>query len=70
MIEMVSKMSESSLPCFKGPQTLNKFKERFHLEKSETWAAKFMCDKVKQSHENMASVVYDQFQYIQNGIPY
>lgn len=70
MVEMVSMMSGSSLPCFRGPTTLTKFKERFHLEKSESEAAEFMCEKVRQSHENKASVLYDQFQYIQNRIPY
>ena len=38
-------MSESSLPCFKGPSTLSKLKDRFQLDKSEREAASFMSDR-------------------------
>jgi phosphatidylinositol 4-kinase len=67
--QLVLLMMKSGLPCFK-PETIQHFKERFVLEKSEREAADFMKDLVKKSHSSYSTGVYDQFQQLTNGIPY
>lgn len=62
-------MLDSGLPCFK-PETMQHFKERFVLEKTEREAADFMRDLVKKSYGAYSTKVYDQFQLATNGIPY
>lgn len=62
IVRMLSLMSESGLPCFKGNaiyiifkpgiQTLRKLRERFQPGKTEKQAAEFMMAKIKESHEN------------------
>ena len=66
---MISLMQESSLPCFKS-HTIQKLKDRFQFQKTEKGAADFMWERVRESHENTRSKLYDGFQYLQNGIPY
>jgi len=70
IIEMVTLMQESGLPCFRGEVTLKKLKQRFQLELSEQQAAEFMSERIKESRQNILSVGYDLFQQIQNEIPY
>ncbi|KAI9011135.1 kinase-like domain-containing protein [Gaertneriomyces semiglobifer] len=70
IVQMVSLMMDSGLPCFKGEGTTRKLRERFHLDKTERQAAEFMLACIRQSHENTRSGLYDKFQYLQNGIPY
>lgn len=67
--QLVLLMMDSGLPCFK-PETIQHFKERFVLEKSEREAAEFMKDLIKKSHSSYSTGVYDQFQQLTNGIPY
>jgi phosphatidylinositol 4-kinase len=67
--QMVLLMLDSGLPCFK-PETMQNFKDRFVLDKSEREAAEYMRDLVKKSNGNFTTGVYDSFQALQNGIPY
>jgi phosphatidylinositol 4-kinase A len=67
--QMVLLMMDSGLPCFK-PQTIQHFKERFVLEKSERETAEFVKHLIKRSHDSRSTGVYDQFQLLTNGIPY
>ncbi|KAJ2692265.1 phosphatidylinositol-4- kinase, partial [Coemansia sp. RSA 1285] len=70
IIQMVSLMLDSGLPCFKGESTLAKLRGRFQLDKSEREAAQFMMDRINDSYENKRTVLYDQFQKATNGIPH
>jgi phosphatidylinositol 4-kinase len=62
-------MMDSGLPCFK-PETIQHFKDRFVLERTEREAADFMKDLIKKSYSSYSTGVYDQFQQMTNGIPY
>ncbi|THX33908.1 phosphatidylinositol 3 [Aureobasidium pullulans] len=66
---LVIVMLDSGLPCFK-PETIQHFKERFVLDKSEREAADFMRSLVRWSGKSHSTGVYDQFQLLTNGIPY
>ncbi|KAM0721899.1 hypothetical protein Q7P37_002824 [Cladosporium fusiforme] len=66
---IVLTMLDSGLPCFK-PQTLQHFKERFVLEKSDREAADFVRKLVHWSERSYSTAVYDYFQLLTNGIPY
>jgi phosphatidylinositol 4-kinase A len=59
--QLVLLMMDSGLPCFK-PESLQHFKERFVLEKSEREAAEFMKSLIKKSYSSYSTAVYDQFQ--------
>ena len=52
IIEMVSLMSDSSLPCFKGESTIRKLRERFQLDKTDRAAADYVVSLIRASHEN------------------
>jgi len=67
--QLVLLMMDSGLPCFK-PETIQHFKDRFVLEKSEREAADFMKGLIKKSQSSYSTGVYDQFQLLTNGIPY
>ncbi|KAI9053459.1 hypothetical protein LZ554_002417 [Drepanopeziza brunnea f. sp. 'monogermtubi'] len=67
--QLVRLMLDSGLPCFK-PETIQNFKDRFVLEKSEREAADFMKGLIKRSYSSYSTGVYDQFQLMTNGIPY
>lgn len=67
--QMVLLMMDSGLPCFK-PETIQHFKERFVLDKTEAEAAQFMKGLIRKSHSSYSTGVYDQFQLMTNGIPY
>ena len=69
LVHMVLLMLDSGLPCFK-PETIQHFRERFVLEKTEREAADFMVDLIKKSSSSYSTNVYDQFQLLTNGIPY
>ncbi|KAJ3144888.1 phosphatidylinositol-4- kinase [Geranomyces variabilis] len=70
IVQMVTLMMDSGLPCFKGEVTTRKLRERFLPDKTDRQAAEFMVSCIKHSHENTRSNLYDKFQYMQNGIPY
>jgi phosphatidylinositol 4-kinase len=67
--QLVLLMMDSGLPCFK-PETIQHFKERFVLERTEAGAADFMRDLIRKSYSSYSTGVYDQFQLWTNGIPY
>ncbi|KAI9887006.1 MAG: phosphatidylinositol-4- kinase [Watsoniomyces obsoletus] len=69
LVHLVRPMLDSGLPCFK-PFTVQHFRERFVLEKSEGEAADFMRDLIKKSRGSYSTKGYDQFQLLTNGIPY
>jgi phosphatidylinositol 4-kinase A len=70
IIRCVILMLDSGLPCFKGMITIKNLRDRFVLDKSEREAGDYMLGLIRASHENMRTVLYDQFQYATNGIPY
>ncbi|TAQ88857.1 hypothetical protein B7494_g2821 [Chlorociboria aeruginascens] len=67
--QLVLLMMDSGLPCFK-PETIQHFKERFVVERSEREAAEFMRGLIRKSHSSYSTAVYDEFQQLTNGIPY
>ncbi|KAK1708972.1 phosphatidylinositol 3 [Colletotrichum lupini] len=67
--QIVLLMMDSGLPCFK-PESVQHFKERFVLERSEREAADFVKDLIRRSANSYSTGVYDQFQLLTNGIPY
>ncbi|KAI9800626.1 MAG: phosphatidylinositol-4- kinase [Piccolia ochrophora] len=69
LVHIVMLMLDSGLPCFK-PETIQHFRERFVLEKSESDATDFMRDLVRKSYNSYSTKGYDQFQLLTNGIPY
>ncbi|KAK5133665.1 hypothetical protein LTR08_007519 [Meristemomyces frigidus] len=66
---IVLTMLDSGLPCFK-PTSLQHFKERFVLEKSDREAAEFVRTLVRHSAHSWGTGAYDYFQLLTNGIPY
>ncbi|KAI9701436.1 MAG: phosphatidylinositol-4- kinase [Bogoriella megaspora] len=69
LVQVVIVMLDSGLPCFK-PETIDRFRERFVLEKTEREAADYVIGLCKRSLADPSTRVYDQFQYMTNGIPY
>ena len=57
------------LPCFK-PETIQNFRERFVLDKTDREAADYMRYLVKKSYSSYSTGQYDRFQHLTNGIPY
>ncbi|KAK1092782.1 Phosphatidylinositol 4-kinase stt4 [Friedmanniomyces endolithicus] len=69
LAHVILTMLDSGLPCFK-PTTLQHFKERFVLEKSDREAAEYVRKLVHWSERSHSTGVYDYFQLLTNGIPY
>jgi len=69
LCHVVQVMLDSGLPCFK-PETIQHFRERFVLEKSEREAADYMRELIKKSASSYSTGGYDRFQLITNGIPF
>ncbi|KAF7723837.1 phosphatidylinositol-4- kinase [Apophysomyces ossiformis] len=69
IMQLVTLMLQSGLPCFRG-ETIKKMRTRFQVDKSERAAADFMMMRIKDSFENQRTVLYDYFQKLTNGIPY
>lgn len=69
LCQIVEVMLDSGLPCF-VPQTIQHFRERFVLEKSEREAADYMRELIRRSASSKSTGVYDQFQLVTNGIPF
>lgn len=69
IIQLVSLMLQSGLPCFKG-DTLKRMRTRFQTDKTDRAAADFMLMRIKDSFANQRTVLYDYFQKLTNGIPY
>jgi phosphatidylinositol 4-kinase len=59
------------MPCFSNsdvPQIINKFIEKFHLNKSEVEYIKVVDDLIALSLNNWRTVQYDYFQKLTNDI--
>jgi phosphatidylinositol 4-kinase len=69
LAHVVEIMLDSGLPCFK-PETIQHFKERFVLDRTEREAADFMRELIKKSAGSYSTGTYDRFQLLTNGIPY
>ncbi|KAF9906504.1 phosphatidylinositol-4- kinase [Linnemannia zychae] len=69
IMQLVSLMLESGLPCFRG-ETIKRMRSRFQLDRSERSAAEFILERVDESYLNKRTVLYDSFQKATNGIPY
>ncbi|CAO0794100.1 unnamed protein product [Mucor circinelloides] len=69
IMQLVSLMLQSGLPCFKG-ETIKRMRTRFQLDKTDRAAADFMLMRIKDSFANQRTVLYDYFQKLTNGIPY
>ncbi|KAF2749622.1 phosphatidylinositol 4-kinase-like protein STT4 [Sporormia fimetaria CBS 119925] len=69
LIHIVQVMLDSGLPCFK-PETVQHFRDRFVLERSEREAAEFMRGLVSKSAGSYSTGGYDRFQLLTNGIPF
>ncbi|KKY13877.1 putative phosphatidylinositol 3-kinase 3 [Diplodia seriata] len=69
LAHIVIVMLDSGLPCFK-PETVQHFRERFVLDKTEREAAEFMRFLIKKSYNSLSTGQYDRFQLLTNGIPY
>ncbi|THH29582.1 hypothetical protein EUX98_g4605 [Antrodiella citrinella] len=70
LISTVQLMLDTSLPSFKGEPTIKRLKDRFTLDLTERQAADHMMATIRNAHENVRSTAYDEFQRLQNGIPY
>ncbi|KAF2499808.1 phosphatidylinositol 4-kinase-like protein STT4 [Lophium mytilinum] len=69
LAHLVIVMLDSGLPCFK-PETIQHFRERFVLDRTEREAADFMRELIRKSYSSNSTKVYDHFQLLTNGIPY
>ncbi|KAG0006350.1 phosphatidylinositol-4- kinase [Modicella reniformis] len=69
IMQLVTLMLESGLPCFRG-ETIKRMRTRFQLDRSERSAAEFILERVDESYLNKRTVLYDSFQKATNGIPY
>lgn len=69
IIECISPMLDSGLPCFK-PSTINNLRSRFAPNKTQREASQFMRKLIRRSYESLATKGYDEFQRLTNGIPY
>jgi phosphatidylinositol 4-kinase len=69
LAHVVEIMLDSGLPCFK-PETIQHFKERFVLDRTEREAADFMRELIRKSAGSYSTGTYDRFQLLTNGIPY
>ncbi|KAI7952678.1 hypothetical protein MJO29_008309 [Puccinia striiformis f. sp. tritici] len=66
----VKLMSDTQLPSFKGESTITKFIERFKPNLSDREAAVFMQSVISNAKQNGLSLLYDEFQWVTNEIPY
>lgn len=64
IISTVELMLGTELPSFKGEPTIKRLRDRFALGLNERQAADFMVAIVKNAHENMRSIAYDEFQRV------
>ncbi|KAF6763882.1 atypical/PIKK/PI4K protein kinase [Ephemerocybe angulata] len=70
IVDTVALMLDTGLPSFKGEGTIKRLRDRFTLQLNERQAAEYMVGVIKNAHENVRSTAYDEFQRLQNGIPY
>ncbi|WAQ86921.1 hypothetical protein PtA15_7A650 [Puccinia triticina] len=70
IVTCVKLMSDTQLPSFKGESTITKFIERFKPNLSDREAAIFMQSVIANAKQNGLSLLYDEFQWVTNEIPY
>ncbi|RKP21718.1 hypothetical protein ROZALSC1DRAFT_26895 [Rozella allomycis CSF55] len=78
IVDSVSLMRNSGLPCFKGSeivnlfldQTVRKLENRFALHLHDTKVVQYVKNLILNSYESKRSKLYDSFQKQTNGIPY
>ncbi|KAJ7632956.1 hypothetical protein FB45DRAFT_913996 [Roridomyces roridus] len=70
LVSTVQLMLDTGLPSFKGEPTIKRLRDRFALGLNERQAAEWMMSVIRNAHENVRSTAYDEFQRLQNGIPY
>lgn len=70
LVSTVRMMLDTQLPSFKGEPTIKRLKDRFALGLNDRQAAEWMVAIIRNAHENVRSTAYDEFQRLQNGIPY
>lgn len=75
LVNLLSIMAvRSKLPCFSGQEKsemiIIKFREKFHLNKSESDLKDLINELVDKSKNNFWTNKYDYFQYYTNGIKY
>jgi phosphatidylinositol 4-kinase A len=64
LVSTVQLMLGTGLPSFKGEQTIKRLRDRFTLGSNERQAAEWMVGIVRNAHENVRSIVYDEFQRV------
>lgn len=64
LISTVELMLGTELPSFKGEPTIQRLKDRFVLDMTERQAAQYMVGVIRNAHENIRSVAYDEFQRV------
>jgi len=70
LVDTIQLMLGTDFPSFKGEPTIKRLQDRFAPHLNERQAAEWMMGIVKNAYENVRSTVYDEFQRLQNGIPY
>ena len=64
IIDTIQLMLDSGLPSFKGESTIRRLRERFSLNMNERQAAEYMVGVIRNAHENVRSIAYDEFQRV------
>jgi len=70
VVDTSALMLAAEFPSFKGEPTMDRLRDRFRLDLTETEAAEYMKGVIANALENPRSIVYDEFQRLTNGIPY
>ncbi|KAE8218856.1 hypothetical protein CF319_g7340 [Tilletia indica] len=70
LVDACHLMLGTELPSFKGEPTIKRLRSRFRLDFDDRGAAKFALSLITTASENPRSILYDQFQYLPNRIPY
>ncbi|KAL2513533.1 Phosphatidylinositol 4-kinase alpha 1 [Forsythia ovata] len=68
IINTVSMMLDSGLPCFSRGDPIGNLRKRFHPEMSEREAANFMIRICTDAYNKWTTAGYDLIQYLQQGI--
>ncbi|KAL2928772.1 Phosphatidylinositol 4-kinase alpha 1 [Bienertia sinuspersici] len=68
IINTVSMMADSGLPCFSRGEPIGNLRKRFHPEMSEREAANFMIRVCTDAYNKWTTAGYDLIQYLQQGI--
>nr|XP_009596635.1 phosphatidylinositol 4-kinase alpha 2-like [Nicotiana tomentosiformis] len=68
IINTVSMMLDSGLPCFSRGDPIGNLRKRFHPEMSEREAANYMIRACSDAYNKWTTAGYDLIQYMQQGI--